>query len=258
MSWLHVVVAGVAGLASMRTAIERGDVDEAARQGMLAGPVVIEEALAAADRPTRLAAIAAAPSAAGRAELLDALARSAGGPDRRTAIPAGAAARTIARELARTELPDDLDASDVIAWRDGWAELAARTDRWITLRVLALDTAAALDRAAGNLGLGVPLQAALDDRDPAYRQAAIAVVPVPVPASMHGAIAKVVVDDADPGVALAAAQILCADLAVDPPKPVLAALGPAGITRLRSLVTGPASRTALRDLNRCLGAAPRK
>ncbi|MBA3391591.1 MAG: hypothetical protein H0T89_03050, partial [Deltaproteobacteria bacterium] len=60
MSWLSVVLASVAGLASMRSAIERGDVDEAARQGMLAGPVVIEEALAAPDRPARLAAIVAA------------------------------------------------------------------------------------------------------------------------------------------------------------------------------------------------------
>nr|MDQ3301478.1 hypothetical protein [Myxococcota bacterium] len=139
--------------------------------------------------------------------------------------------------------------------RDRWAELAARGDRWITLRVLALDTAAALDRAAGGGGIGVPLQPTLDDRDPAYRQAAIAVVPVPVPATMRDAIAKVVIEDTDPRVALAAAQILCADLAVDPPKPVLAALGPAGITRLRSLVTGPASRVVLRDLNRCLVAA---
>src|SRR5688572_9834599 len=120
----------LASLATMRAAIERGDVDEAARQGVLAGPVVVEAALAAPDRAARLAAIAAAPSVEGRFELLDALATAAAGPDRRTAIPAARAARTIAGELARHELPDDLAPADVLAWRAVWAELALRRDRW--------------------------------------------------------------------------------------------------------------------------------
>src|SRR5690242_21550552 len=103
MSLIYLVIAA-AGIASMRSAMERGDVDEAARQGVLAGPAVIEEALAAPDRAARLAAIAAAPDASGRAELLDALATAASGPDRRSAVPAARAARTIARELAEREL----------------------------------------------------------------------------------------------------------------------------------------------------------
>ena len=211
MSWVHVVALG-AGLASMRAAIERGDLDEAARQGALAGPVVIEQALAAPDRATRLAGIAAAPSATDRAELLDALARVARGPDRRTAIPAARAARDIARALAptlaRPDLPDHLAPADLVEWGATWAELAARRDRWIELRVLALDTAATLDPAAAAAGLA----AALADPDPAYRRAAIAALPAPVPATARDALAAARERDPDPAVAREAAAILCADL----------------------------------------------
>jgi hypothetical protein len=263
VGWPSLILLGAAGLASMRAAIDRGDLDEAARQGAQAGPAVIEAALAAPDRAARLAAIAAAmPSSgseldAGRAELLDALARAAAQPDRRTAIPAARAAREIARSLlghaqpagATPDLPDDLGAADIAAWRDVWAKLAARTDLWIELRVLALDTAAALDPG----GTGVELAVALADLDPAYRRAAVAVVPMPVPAALRGTLAAVVAKDADPGVALAAAATVCADLAVDPPGPVLDALGAAGLAKLRTLVAaGGGAAAAVRDAKRCL------
>lgn len=253
----------------MRAAMERGDVDEAARQGALAGPEVIADALANADRATRLAAAVAAPSATGAAGLLEPLAAAAAGPDRRTAIPAAHAARTIARSLAagglrdvRAEappdsldevLPDDVASEDLGAWRAAWAALAMRRDRWIEVRVLAIDVAAALD--AG--GTGVDLPTTLTDPDPAIRRAVIAVVPVPVPATMRGALAGVVVHDTEPSVALAAAQVLCFDLVGEPAKPVLDALGAAGLARIRALVGPPATgpRTALRDATRCLTAA---
>lgn len=261
MGWLSVIVAGAAGLAAMRAAIDRGDEEEAARQGALAGPTVIQQALAAPDRTARLAGIAAAPDAselpAGRAGLLPALARAASQPDRRTAIPAARAARAIARSLygharppgAAADLPDDLAPEDVAAWRAAWAKLAARADLWIELRVLALDTAAALDPG----GTGVELAAALADPDPAYRRAAIAVVPMPVPPAMRAALAGAAAGDADPGAALDAAAALCADLVADPPRPILDALGPAGLARLRKLVAdGPPA--AVRDAARCLAA----
>lgn len=253
--WLHLIVA-VAGLASMRAAMERGDVDEAARQGVLAGPAVIEQALRAPDRAARLAGIAAAPDASGRAELLEALATAAAGPDRRTAIPAARAARTIARELAERELPDDIAPDDARAWRDAWAALAARADRWIELRVIALDTAAALDRAATPVGaaptsIGLTLDTALADRDAAFRRAAIANVPAPVPAAMRPALAGALAKDTDNAVALAAANALCFDLVADAPGPILDAIGPAGLTRLKSLVDG-AKPATVRDAKRCL------
>src|SRR5262249_34973300 len=103
MSAQLVVLA--ANLAAMRAAVEHGDFAEAARQGSLAGPAVVERALASPDRTSQLAGIAAATIVEDRVELLPALAHLAGGPDRRTAIPAARAARDIARQPARPRAP---------------------------------------------------------------------------------------------------------------------------------------------------------
>jgi hypothetical protein len=257
MGWLHVIALGAVGTATMRAAIERGDLEEAARQGALAGPVVVEQALRAPDRMTSLAAIAAAPLVEDRAELLPALARAAAGPDRRTAIPAAGAARTIARELASHDRPDDVAEDEIAAWRAAWAHLAMRGDRWIELRMLALDTAAALDSAdIGHAGIGVDLAAALADPDPAFRRAAASIVPLPAPAATYAPLAGAVARDGDPDVALGAAQSLC--LSIGPQastRPILDALGAAGLARLRALATeGKGSTTEIRDVARCLAA----
>jgi len=246
-----VIVLGASGLAAMRAALERGDLDEAARQGAIAGPAVVERALRAPDALGRLAAIAAAPIVEDRAELLDALAGVAGGPDRRTAIPAAVAARTIARELARHDRPDDLADDDLAGWRTAWSALALRGDRWIELRLVALDTAAALDPA----GLGVELAAALRDPDPAFRRAAATIVARPAPPATHAALAGAVIHDVDPGVALDAAQALCAALPATA-RPILDALGPPGLARIRAVVTAApaADAIAVRDAARCLAA----
>ena len=250
MTWAHIAVAA-AGIASMRAAMERGDPDEAGRQGALAGPAIVEQALASADRTTRLAGIAAAPATEDRAELLDALARLAASPDRRTALPAARAARTIARELARNDPADDLAPEDLTLWRSSYAQLAADRTRWIELRVLALDTASALAPD----GAGLPLDTALADPDPALRRAALASLAVPVPADHRARIAKTIVTDTDTLVALTAGQILCADLAVDPPQPILDALGEPGVARLRTAVAADdAPRIALKEIARCLAA----
>jgi len=253
VTWFHALVMGATSAAAMRAAIERGDLDEAARQGALAGPAVVERALEAPDRLTQLAAIAAAPIVEDRPELLVALARVAAGADRRTALPAASAARTIARELARHERPDDLAPDDLATWQATWAELAMRGDRWIELRVLALDTAAVLDPA----GVGVDLTAALHDPDPAFRRAATAIVPLPAPVASYAPLAGAITGDRDPDVVLGAAQALCLSIdAAASPRPILDALGAAGLARLRALVISdrPAATAALRDAARCLAA----
>jgi len=251
MNWLHVIVLAASGLAAMRAAFERGDIDEAARQGAVAGPAVVERALHAPDPVGRLAAIAAAPIVEDRAELLDALAEVAGGPDRRTAIPAAGAARAIARELANHDRPDDIAQDDLVAWRAAWAALAMRGDRWIELRLLALETAAALDPT----GLGVDLAAALRDPDPAFRRAAATIVPLPAAPASHAALAGAVVRDLDPETALDAAQSLCAATLPATARPVLDALGSAGLARIRALVAAPrADAQAARAAARCLAA----
>jgi len=190
----------IAGLATMKAAIDRGDLDEAARQGQLAGPAVVERALASSDRATRLAGIVAAPVVEDRAELLPALARAAAGPDRRTAIPAARAALDIARHLPRGwQIADDLAADDLATWRTQYAELATHADRWVELRVLALDVAQAL-ADPGELGFDTSVFA---DADPAIRKEAIELVPLPVPDAAKGPLDKLA-SDPDPDVARAA------------------------------------------------------
>ena len=199
----------------MKAAIDHHDLDEAARQGMLAGPAIVLHALRDHDRPAQLAGIAAAPQVEDRAELLGPLAKLAGGPDRRTAIPAARAALQIARKLA---LPiDDVATEDLAAQHDAWLALATRPERWIELRVIALQVAAALG--------DVPLAS---DPDPAIRLAAVELQPTPAPASLRPALAALVATDVDDRVAVAAAQVLCLDHAFD-------ALDPPGVQRLATL-----------------------
>lgn len=252
MAWLNILAAGAIGVAAMRAAFERGDLDEAARQGAIAGPAVVEKALGAADRMTRLAAIAAAPIVEDREELLVALSRVAAGADRRVALPAARAARTIARELASRDPPDDIARDDIATWRQLWAQLAMRSDRWIELRTISLDTAAALDVS----GIAIDLAAALRDPDPAFRSAAVSIVPLPAPAAQVAPLASAVVHDRDAEVALGAAQSLCLSLDDAAPRPILDALGPEGLARIRALVASPRRAHAheVGDAARCLAA----
>jgi hypothetical protein len=252
MPWLNILAVGAIGVAAMRAAFERGDVDEAARQGALAGPAVVEQALGATDRTTRLAAVAAAPIVEDRAELLGALAHLADGADRRIAIPAASAARTIARELASRDPPDDIARDDIATWRRLWGQLAMRGDRWIELRMIALDTAAALDPG----GIAIDLGAALRDPDAAFRSAAVSIVPIPAPAPLVAPLAGAVIHDGDAEVALGAAQSLCLSLDDAAPQPILGALGPEGLARIRALVASQRRPHAaeVADAARCLAA----
>lgn len=236
-----------AGIATMTGAFEKGDVDEASRQGVLAGPAVVERGLAEPARLTQLAAVASAPRVEGRAELLPALATLAAGPDRRTAIPAARAARAIARELAQQELPDDLDSEDVMTWRARFDAIAKRPAAFIEVRVFALDTVSSLAAVLQPSSLGFDLIPMLADPDPALRAAAVSLVPRPTPAPLRAPLAKAVTGDADAGVALFAAQALCGD----DPKAARALLGAHGLERIKKLVATAPSRTT-RDAARCL------
>ncbi len=264
-----------AGIASMVAAIEKGDTDEASRQGVLAGPAIVERVLvtggfatsasdpspgaAAAvkgDSPARrraavLGAIAASTAVEDGAELLPALATAAGSGDRRAAIPAATAARAIARELAQTArndaFPDDLDHDDLATWRALFDGLARNAHRFIEVRVLAYDTVAALSEVIAPRELGFDLAAALGDPDPAIRAIGVALVPRPTPASARAPLANAVKNDAEDKLALAAAQVLCGD----DPQPALALLGAQGLDRIKKLVGGKPQR-ATRDARRCL------
>ena len=164
------------GIGALTSALDRGDLDEVARKATLAGPVVVEKALGGRGRSEQLAGIVAAPNVEDRAELLAALAQLAAGPDRRTAIPAARAARTIARELAKHELADDLAPGDLESWRAQWNVLALTTDQFVEVRVLSLDVATELEHVIAAHELGFD-RALLTDPDPAVREVATALAP---------------------------------------------------------------------------------
>jgi len=241
------VASGVAGILSMTDAYERGDVDEASRQGVIAGPAIVEQAFDAPLRATKLAAIASAPHVEARAELLPALAELASTADRRVAIPAAHAARTIARELAMHDLPDDIADDDVMTWRALFDQIAHAETRFVEVRVLALDTVASLAQTINPSSLGFDLASALADPDPAMRAAAVALVPRPTPDALRAPLAHAVQNDADDKVALLAAQALCGDHR----DPALALLGAQGTARIKRLVAGISPKVT-RDAMRCL------
>jgi len=143
-----------------------------------------------------------------------------------------------------------------------WSTIGRRTDRWADVRVHALEVTAALASARratadDDPGLGFDLPELLADSDPEVRRGACELVPQPAPAATHAALAASVRGDADPAVAFACAQALCAGLRWDPASLVLTALGDEGIARLRALAKGPLPDVpggAFVDAARCLAA----
>jgi hypothetical protein len=239
-----------AGIASMTAAVDRGDLDEAARQGALAGPRVVTQALRSKTRATVLAGIVAAPVTEDRAELLPVLAQIAGGGDRRTSIPAARAALTIAESLAKKDLADDIAADDVQTWRAAFEALALTRGRVIEVRVAALETAAALEHVVDPTQNGFDLARVMSDRDPLLRVAGLELIPRPTPASLRVAIVPALADS-DPAVVLAAAQTLCADFA-DDPDGIKTALGADGLAQIKAIVKAHPNAIESRDGSRCL------
>jgi hypothetical protein len=195
--------------------------------------------------------------------LLDELAASAGGWDRARAVDATRAALAIVARLdgdaaVEGELPDDVLAG--LGAR--WLGLARRADRWADVRISALEIAARIGRAraatAAAAGLGYDLGELLAEPDPAVRRAAAELVPQPAPDGARALLVRAIADDREPEVVIAAAQAVCGDVAHDDPAPILAALGGAGLDRLRAVVSAPGAGAlpsgALVDAARCLRA----
>ncbi len=239
--FLLTFLGAAAGIASMTAAVDRGDLDEAARQGALAGPAVVEKALHSKVRATVLAGIVAAPSVEDRVELVPALATVAAGSDRRTALPAARAAREIALGLAKKDLADDIAPDDLEQSRALFEQIALSRSP-IEVRVAALETASALEHVLDPDQLGFDLSRALADVDPALRAAALGAIDRIAIAQRPVIVAAL--GDRDPTVALAAARALCAD--EDLPG-IKAALGEPGLAQVKALAKSHAA-----DVARCL------
>lgn len=258
---LAVLAAASAG--GLVTAHVAADHEEVARLAGQLGAAGLAPMLVDADRALVAAALDAAPSVPDGWELLDDLARVAGGWDRSQAAPAARAAARIARVVdgdraILEEIPDDKLAS---AQRT-WGELAMRADRWGDVRVHALEVAARVAAArrataAGDPGLGYDLAATLADPDPEVRRASCELVPMPAPEGVRDALVRAITVDVDPTVVLSCAQALCAELVDGGAAPVLAALGDDGLRRLRTIFAAPLPPIpdgALIDAARCPAA----
>lgn len=262
MPVVFLVLATLAG-AKLVAALEHGTPDDIAWTGRQVGTDEVAAVLADTDPLAARAATIAAPAVDDGWSLLDELAARATGWDRTAAVDATHAALIIARRLdgdlaIETDLPDDV----LAALGARWLAIARRGDRWPDVRVGALEIAARLARARvataeDDPGPGYDLDRFLADPDPALRRAAAELLPQPTAAVFRASLARAVIDDPDRAVVVAAAQALCADLAAgDAKPPILAALGPPGLARLRGVVTAPGLAAlppgALVDTARCL------
>jgi len=182
---------------------------------------------------------------------LPALGRLAASEDHTVALAAVDAARAIARAQARRELADDLAPEDLGGAREVFEAIALTRDRTLEVRLAAADTAHELARALSPTALGIDLGAALADPDAAFRAGVLALVPQPTPPALRARLVSAIASDAENAVVVAAAQALCADLAIDDPTPIRALLDVAAKDHLRAALATDKSPAA-RDAARCL------
>jgi hypothetical protein len=252
----HVVIVAVLGLVA---AFQRGDRDQLAHEARVAAASGLATSLSSKDRAEQLAAIAAAPHVDAAWWLLTPLAQRAQSRDRRIASTAARSAALIAGELTRHQVIELEISVDLLHERlEAWREVARDRGRWADVRVHAMVTAAEIHGALGRDAEQAPfdLESAAADPEPEVRRAAFELLPAPLPDDLIATVAAHVLDD-DPVVALSAAQAVCAGIGLDAnPKPLLAALGDAGLARIRALVAAPDAHTgAAVDARRCLAAA---
>jgi hypothetical protein len=255
----HVVILAILGLLG---AYQRGDRAAVAHHGAHSSVLALSQALAAPERGDRLAAIQAATSAGHDAwVLLAPLAERARERDRPVAAAAARAAVRIAERIDRRRaLEWDIPVDDLLDRLVAWRELARDGGSWPDVRVHAMETAAHLYAALGDDASEAPfdLVSALADPEPEVRRAALELSPMPLPDELLATVVARVTADGDATVALVAAQTACTAIALDAEAaPILAALGDAGLARLRELVVEPAAPpAAVIDAARCLAADP--
>ncbi|HEV8324709.1 MAG TPA: hypothetical protein VG389_24035, partial [Myxococcota bacterium] len=188
---------------------------------------------------------------------LPALATLAEGHERRVALAACAAARTVAAAASGAGdvplAPDDEPARTIAAAADRLAALSADPGAWADLRGLALETALSLDAAAGAPARGRDALVArlLADADPEVRRAAAALAPADLPAL------AALLADPDPAVARTAGAALAAGAAYPGERAAaLAPLAAAALAWLGDARLAPADRAAAARILFAAGGDP--
>lgn len=251
--------------AELARALEARDHGWLSRLGAAAGARGLQPALASARYQVVMAAMRAAPDTEDGWALLEPLARHAAASDRALSLAAAEAASRIINRLVR-DWEDiyrfrEVPAEALAHWQHTWHAIAVQPDRGSEVRVYALAVSAglaALGRPAADQGMHAAraLTVLATDADAAVRRAAFELLPHPLSPDAVAIAVRTTASDPDATVALAAAQALCGGIALgEPPAPVLAALGPATLDRLRLLVVDSSLPSGARiDSARCLAA----
>ena len=212
--------------------------------------------LASGDRRVVLASLVATRTAADGWQMLSALAGHARQPDRPIAELAAEIALALTRALARDALPgQDSATHDLSAHRAAWRAVLEQASLAIDIRVRAVEILTTLAHASGDPEPPFPLAVALADEDPELRRAALELWPPGHVAKLRAHAVRLLTEDAEPAVALAAAQALCSPGPDADMPAVLTAIGDPGLRRIAELtgdVTLPPA--ALLDACRCLVA----
>jgi len=225
-------------------AFMRTDFDGIARAGRAYSARGLAKLLHASSPAARRAAIAAAPAAEDGWQLLGDLAVLAGKADRAVAPAAARAAASISQSLSPSRVAElEITEATLRERAARWGALARHGGVWPDVRVHALEVNALLTRALSSdarEGVAVSLESIATDPEPEVRRAAIELADQPLDAGNRERAAEMLRSDGDPVIAVVAGQALCGGIAMgDASRPILQAIGSAGLERLRDLVGNP-------------------
>lgn len=148
---------------------------------------------------------------------LEVLARATAAPDRQLAAPAALAASELAHAIDVFDVDQqEIPRSSLHALELEWLTLATQRERWVDLRIYALDVASRLhdlQRDHGAPTSDAVWRTFLEDDDPQMRAAAL--VLVPDAKNLQNAILPILTSDASEEVSLAAGQRLCGPLRLE-------------------------------------------
>jgi len=209
-----------------------------------------------AETPTRkqiLSSLGQHTNDVGKWTSLGRLADVATRPDRSLAAPAAELGSQIAHRIDAFDLDErEIPAAELRLVQQQWLEVADETERWVDIRVYALDVAAALETILhehGDVGAQRPWLNFLKDPDPQMRAAAVLLVPQSP--DLVAMALTLVADGRSEEVSLAAGQRLCGPLGSTPGHG--ATLSSDAMTRLQRLASNTALPSAARaDLAPCL------
>lgn len=250
---LLLTLGGAAFAADFVEQLRSGNRVELERMGERVGATGLAHELISEDRIGTLAALHAATGAEDSWALLGLLAQRAADPDRSIATLAAQVGVEIAHQLDGYTIDlQEIPTQNLLIWHSSWLEVAKHPQRWVDIRVYALEAAERLrSLIAASKQPEVQWDEFLGDSDAEMRAAAIAFAPRG--RALEPQALALLRNDASPQVVLTAAQWLCGPLGS---RRVLAkGLDASTAARLQALASNTNFDVAARaDLANCLVA----